>query len=279
MNNFVCAAQMRVLASWQDHQRTKQLNVRGAMGPFFCLRQRMLHFLQNFVYYMTVEVISQREHELQRNLSKAKDMDEVILATVTSEFYCDYVQTVQVLNLHEQFLFTCLQDCLLGSQQHLNLLMKIMTTSLVFADHVKSFMAESEKRVDAKLDRRRDAARAGSDGFEAVSTSSKSKAKSAAAGQGPPKQTLRVQHLQQQTEFIRKEASHETFTKNLLMFEQRFDSVVNEFLEKLWKDSNGSHPKLVNLCVRLDYNGFYSSKFLSDISSLSFNQSFASTMN
>jgi gamma-tubulin complex component 2 len=68
---------MRVLDSWQDHQRTKQLNVRRAMGPFYCLRQRMLHFLQNFVYYMTVEVITQRGHELQLDLGRAKDVDEV----------------------------------------------------------------------------------------------------------------------------------------------------------------------------------------------------------
>ena len=47
------------------------------MGPYFCLRQRMLHFLQNFVYYMTVEVIKPRDHEMQVGLASARDMDEV----------------------------------------------------------------------------------------------------------------------------------------------------------------------------------------------------------
>jgi len=46
----------RVLGCWKGHQATKELRVRGAMGPSFCLRHRMLHFLQNFVYYMTLEV-------------------------------------------------------------------------------------------------------------------------------------------------------------------------------------------------------------------------------
>ncbi len=32
-----------------------------------------------------------------------------------------------------------------------------------------------------------------------------------------------------------------------------------DFLDKLWKDAHGTHPQLVNLCARLDYNGYYSS--------------------
>lgn len=66
-----------MLSSWRDHQCVKALNVRREMGPYFCLRQRMLHFLQNFVYYMTVEVIKPRDHELQVGLASARDMDEV----------------------------------------------------------------------------------------------------------------------------------------------------------------------------------------------------------
>ncbi len=68
---------MRVLGSWKDHQSMKSLNVRAEMGSYFSLRQRMLHFLQNFVYYMTVEVIKPRDHELHESLATAQDMDEV----------------------------------------------------------------------------------------------------------------------------------------------------------------------------------------------------------
>ena len=41
-----------------DHQYTKllRMHIRAVMGPCYCLRHRMLHFLQNFVYYMTLEV-------------------------------------------------------------------------------------------------------------------------------------------------------------------------------------------------------------------------------
>ncbi|CAN0417553.1 unnamed protein product, partial [Phaeothamnion confervicola] len=38
--------------TWLDHQATKELLVGGAMTATYRLRQRMLHFMQNLVYYM-----------------------------------------------------------------------------------------------------------------------------------------------------------------------------------------------------------------------------------
>jgi gamma-tubulin complex component 2 len=110
----------KLLTSWKGHQALKELNLRGALGPSFCLRHRMLHFLQNFVYYMTLEVISPRAHEMKEGMLNAKDMDEV-------------------LELHEKFLDSCLKECLLASQDLLKILTKIMTTCLLFADQMKRF--------------------------------------------------------------------------------------------------------------------------------------------
>lgn len=62
----------RVLASWMGHQATKGLDVRSYMSSSYCLRQRMLHFLQNFVYYMTFEVIHPRSHELSEAMRYAE---------------------------------------------------------------------------------------------------------------------------------------------------------------------------------------------------------------
>ena len=70
---------MRILGSWRDHQSTKNLSVRAQLGATFCLRQRMLHFLQNLVYYMTLEVIKPADHLMQQGLRAASDMDEVSL--------------------------------------------------------------------------------------------------------------------------------------------------------------------------------------------------------
>jgi Gamma tubulin complex component C-terminal len=104
---------------------TKGLNVRAGLATSYCLRQRMLHFLQNFVYYMTLEVIGPRGNDMQEGMSVAEDMDEVI-------------------NLHEKFLDTCLKECLLASQELLKILTKIMTTCLLFTEQMHRFALESE---------------------------------------------------------------------------------------------------------------------------------------
>ena len=103
--------------SFQDDQGTKGLGVRGHMGASYFLRHRMLHFLQvchdsgqgqrvcrnrhfvvvirllriiwsnhvtaystssqNFVYYMTLEVIGPRGHEMQEKSNLAQVMNVV----------------------------------------------------------------------------------------------------------------------------------------------------------------------------------------------------------
>lgn len=116
----------RVLSCWMDHQITKEFNdVRSTLSESYCLRHRMLHFLQNFVYYITLEVIGPRGDELQRSLGNATDMD-------------------QVLEHHEKFLDSCLRECLLASQELLKVLTKLMTTCLLFADQMKRFSSDAE---------------------------------------------------------------------------------------------------------------------------------------
>jgi gamma-tubulin complex component 2 len=129
---FFCKhVELRVLDSWKDHQGTKEFGLRGEMGPSYCLRHRMLHFLQNFVYYMTIEVFTPRSHEMESAMSEARNMDEV-------------------LHLHEVFLDTCLKECLLASQDLLRILTKITTTCLLFADQMKRF-ADTSDILDPEL--------------------------------------------------------------------------------------------------------------------------------
>lgn len=123
---FFCKhVELRVLDSWKDHQGTKEFGLRGEMGPSYCLRHRMLHFLQNFVYYMTIEVFTPRSHEMESAMSQARNMDDV-------------------LHLHEVFLDTCLKECLLASQDLLRVLTKITTTCLLFADQMKRFASTND---------------------------------------------------------------------------------------------------------------------------------------
>ena len=219
--------ELKVQTSWQDHQSTRRLDVRSALGQCYCLRHRMLHFLQNFVYYMTLEVIGPREHEMQAGLSEARDMD-------------------QVLGLHERFLDTCLKQCLLASQDLLKTLTKLMTTCLLFADQMKRFVASSKEAGDVA----------------AAAASSAATVKGAAAA------AARRERDAGEARYIRQEAGHPAFQSMLVKFEDTFNSQLREFLERLWADSHRNHPQLINLCVRLDYNGYYTDAFVADIASV-----------
>jgi len=117
--------ELRLLSIWRDDQGTKALDVRGEMGASYFLRHRMLHFIQNFVYYVTYEVIAPRGDAMQRAIDEVEDLDELI-------------QT------HESFLDNCLKECLLASQDLLRVLTKIMTTCLLFADQMQRFSSAAQ---------------------------------------------------------------------------------------------------------------------------------------
>ena len=75
---FFCKHVERQLCStWQDQQITKQLDLGRAMARSYALRQRMLHFVQNLIYYITVEVLEPRWHSLIVDIKKAGTVDDV----------------------------------------------------------------------------------------------------------------------------------------------------------------------------------------------------------
>jgi hypothetical protein len=103
-----------------SHQTTKELDLRSALGPDYCLRQRMLHFLQNYQYYVMFEVLEPRWHELEHKLENVNTVDEL-------------------MNHHTDFLDTCLRECLLTHQGLIKTLAKLMTTCLLFAQQIGRF--------------------------------------------------------------------------------------------------------------------------------------------
>jgi gamma-tubulin complex component 2 len=127
----------RLLTSWMSESHI--FSARSGASPFgvysggvSCLRHRMLHFMQNFVYYITLEVIGPREHELQEALSSCEDMDGLLEA-------------------HEKFLDTCLRECLLASQSLLRILTKLMTTCLLLAEQLQREEMEIVTRRKEKI--------------------------------------------------------------------------------------------------------------------------------
>ena len=65
-------------------------------------------------------MVGPRWHDLQQRLTSASDIDELHAA-------------------HENFLDSCLKECLLASQDLLRVLTKLMTTCLLFAEQMRRF--------------------------------------------------------------------------------------------------------------------------------------------
>lgn len=200
----------RVLSCWMDHQRTKQLNVRHGLGPSYCLRHRMLQFLQNFVYYMTLEVIGPRGHEMQTELESATDMD-------------------QVLEIHEKFLDACLKECLLASQDLLKILTKIMTTCLLFADQMNKFNVEIDTKdlvisTITNKTRTLSVKTKSSTRFDVTNNSNY-------IDDGKMKliRERREQINSARSSFIEKETSHESFIRMFVKFSDTFDEQVSYY--------------------------------------------------
>jgi gamma-tubulin complex component 2 len=140
---FAKHVERRLIGVWRDHQALKGLHsLRGLLGPTFLLRQRMLHFLQNLIYYMTFEVIENNWTEMLSSIDSTGDNPK-------SPSHKE--QTVDdILDIHNEFLRRTLEACLLTNRDVVRSLTKIMNTCLLFSDQMKRFM-ETTKIVSLKL--------------------------------------------------------------------------------------------------------------------------------
>lgn len=117
----------RLVGIWLDHQMMKKFqSLRRAMGPTYCLRQRMLHFMQNFIYYMMFEVIEPKWLDMENSIRKKSSPE---------------TQTVDdIIYVHNKFLDAALTECLLTNRELVRTLTKLMRTCLLFSDQLKRFM-------------------------------------------------------------------------------------------------------------------------------------------
>ena len=88
------------------------------MGHSYSLRQRMIHFVQNLLYYVSVEVLEQHWHELDKRFAQSRRF----MGHGTSQQLSRYVSR-----------------CLLTNQTLHKIVTKLMATCLLFANEMKSF--------------------------------------------------------------------------------------------------------------------------------------------
>ena len=123
----------RLCAAWRARKATRGGGVGGGVrgsggargdGAHVVL-QRMLHFTQNFVHYLTMEVIDPNWASLEKKLDAAATVDELIAA-------------------HDAFLDACLKEGMLFWPTTLRRLDVIAKTCVAFADAVASVGDDEE---------------------------------------------------------------------------------------------------------------------------------------
>jgi gamma-tubulin complex component 2 len=222
----------QLCAAWQTQQATRAAAAAatggsagdaGCLGRAYILSQRMLHFLQNFTYYIMCEVIEPNWHQFENALGEAGTVDELI-------------------DLHERFLDACMKEGMLFWPKILRRLEQIKSVCLKFAAASASLAAALEPRGT------RDSGASGaerSDGDD---------------GEGVGQRTMstrdRVQARLETAAAVAAAAEGTGFTAAVLRLEGEFDTQLRSLLESL---NNSAHlePNLASLCARLDFNEFY----------------------
>jgi gamma-tubulin complex component 2 len=234
---------------WSDHQLMKQMSSLKDMRKTFCLRRRMIHFIQNFVYYIKFEVIEPNWRELESKMTAAKQ--HCANPQASPQASGSFPRTVDdLLAEHNQFLINVINQCLLTNSDLIRASTKIMTTCLLFTTQMKLFMSTT------KIDDHHETTRAECTKMR-HSGLTKQKIDNA-------RKSLFREQRQERTQRCADRITREVCTDNFQHMIARFDNVfsthLSEFMKALkydfGKKSNGHYT---NLFMQLDYNGFVSS--------------------
>ena len=220
--------EQRLVGVWLDNQMMKEFqSIRGLLGPTFCLRQRMLHFIHNFIYYMMLEVIEPNWLNMMQAISKEETTDDLI-------------------NLHQKFLERIMEDCLLTNAALFKSLAKIMSTCLTFSEQMRRFVETTGLCDDKKIAKIKRAAVA-------------CRPKATAAALSTQRQE-RQARLQKQANLIARELKNDTYKRMISRHEEVFDDNLDDFMWKLRTKVGHQSQIITNLCTRLDFNGFISGR-------------------
>jgi gamma-tubulin complex component 2 len=238
----------RLVGIWQDHQALRELQaLRGALGRTFLLRQRMLHFVQNLVYYMMLEVIEPNWSEFE---------NEVLASDALMKLNADDICTS-----HARFLRKTLGACLMTNRDVLGSITKLLGTCLLFTNEMKTFMhatkLEDDRRSVTKEKRIR---------LQRTLTERSVSRHSSLSRLAVEKILIediaeRRARVQQQTTRVQREVSSQSYRLMIARFDEVFSGHLSDFMLQLKYADGLVHSHKSNLCTRLDYNGYTSRAF------------------
>lgn len=110
----------RLSETWILQQNFTQSNLPHYLKPSYLLRDKMLNFVKNLIYYFFMEVIEPNFQRLIEVVKKGQTFHEII-----SE--------------HEKFLDNCIKECLMEDSEVLILISEIIQTCMVYSNIIIKF--------------------------------------------------------------------------------------------------------------------------------------------
>jgi gamma-tubulin complex component 2 len=259
---FTKYVERRLIRVWRDHQILKKLDaLRGLLGPTFLLRQRILHFVQNFLYYMSFEVIDNNWSEMKLAMNPNSQ----------NQGTRQKQQTVDdILEVHNQFLEKTLEACLLTNRDLIKSLTKLLNTCLLFTNQMIRFMDTTKIYDDSSI--------LAAEKRVAIQRNLNERGLSASVlvpahkqlNKKPKKKTVRRALLetkqerqaliQRQTRRVGREVMSDSYQQMVARFDQVFTENLQDFMMQL--NSQTASGQMANLGIRLDYNGFVTASIM-----------------
>jgi len=252
---FAKYVKRQLVSMWSDHQLLKAMtSLRSACSPTFSLRRRMLHFIQNLVYYLKFDVIEPNWRELENKLTATKEYccsnrtkaDDDGMSGSNAQLFPHTVD--DLLYEHNQFLIRIAGQCLITNYDLIDRASKIMTTCLLFSTQIKRFMETT------KVHEVHEATRHERSQLRFAKKKSKENDRESIFRANREERTKRC------SDDIQRELRTETYRHMITRFDEVFSAHLAEFMKNLnseFGQKNNAH--LSNLSMQLDYNGFVSS--------------------
>ena len=132
---FAKYVERRLVGIWSNHQTMKVLkDLHGSLRHTFCLRQRMLHLMQNLISYIMLEVIEPNWRVLITKIceqhQRASDISN----------YAETMTVDSLMELHNSFLDQSLEQCFLTNLIIVHSLTKLISTCFLFSEQMDRFM-------------------------------------------------------------------------------------------------------------------------------------------
>ena len=202
-------------------QNCKELNIQNKFKESFFLRDCMINFIKNLIYYLFNEVIEPNYLKLIKNLQEAKSMEEVI-------------------NFHDKFLDTCLNEGLIidNLKGKLNDILNCCYyyCHLIYQYNSTIRMKSQEimsELINKKIDNY---------GNEYQRRTNKNKEKNYALKQA----------------FLKVENTYKNYLDKLT---SGYNTRLKNFLDTIKKINDNHKTNLANLLIKIDYNNYYHDKF------------------